>query len=184
MPLTCANELNVCCGNFQPSTTLFTVPAKAMINVKTLSSLYPAVVRKTLTATQLISLHLHLHIPSRDGDSSDPAFGPYISTIPRTFDSHPLSWILDHRSDSYEGTLLRLLPPLIHSSLKKVESRLMEDWRAVSHVLVSIIVVNALHPDSILHSTVLRGTHAHTYHSRLDHSLQMRLRLTTTRGLG
>ena len=112
-----------------------------MINVKTLSPLYPTEVCKALTATQLISLHLYLHAPDHDGESSDSTFGPYISFMPRNFGAHPLSWLLSHDQATCYDKLLELLPPTVFSSLKSAETRLRQDWRAVCHVLVSSVAV-------------------------------------------
>ncbi|KAI0798047.1 SET domain-containing protein [Abortiporus biennis] len=117
----------------KPSETLFTIPAKAMINVKTLSQLYPA--RKdgsTLSATQMISLHLLLHKPHGNEESLDRTFGPYISTMPRDFESHPLTWsVRKHlkRCSLVEDSLLDALPPSALAALHRLTSRYVEDWK-------------------------------------------------------
>jgi len=76
----------------EPYSPLFILPATAKMNVLTLKSHYPDA--NDLTAVQKITMHLFLHQPSDGGDSQDPLFGPYISVLPRDFDSHPLSWLI------------------------------------------------------------------------------------------
>ncbi|OCH95546.1 SET domain-containing protein [Obba rivulosa] len=120
-----------------PSTTLFTIPAKALINVHTLKRVYPTE-RCKLSATQMISLHLLLHRPEGDRDSFDPLFGPYISTLPRDFASHPLSWLLERKLATVsipQAQLLDLLSPSVSASLSTLENRFWEDWRVVCNYL-------------------------------------------------
>jgi len=94
---------------------------------------------KRLTATQLISLHLLLHKPAPGCESDDPHFGPYISTLPRDFGNHPLTWVV-HRTlgvESREGhALLRLLPPCVQFDLLLLEGRFWKDWEVVRQYLV------------------------------------------------
>ncbi|KAI9509365.1 hypothetical protein F5148DRAFT_766220 [Russula earlei] len=110
---------------------ILTLPSKAKINVDTLRH-YPY--SRTLTATQLISLHLLLHKPAPDCESDDAQFGPYISILPRDFGGHPLTWIV-HRTlgvgSREEHSLLRLLPPCVLSDLVLLERRFWKDWQAV-----------------------------------------------------
>ncbi|TFY82088.1 hypothetical protein EWM64_g1923 [Hericium alpestre] len=122
---------------FKASITLFTLPAKAKINIKTLSLTYPSDSGKqalTLSATQLISLHLFLNRPSGEEPSPDPLFGPYISVLPRDFDSHPLTWFVRQEltlSTVMEHNLLRSMPHSVHSALSRIATRFHEDWRTV-----------------------------------------------------
>ncbi|ETW85942.1 hypothetical protein HETIRDRAFT_43837 [Heterobasidion irregulare TC 32-1] len=125
-------------GNVPHSTPLFTLPATAKINIKTLSSHYPVKTHHDLplSATQLISLHLFLHRPSPGSESSDPLFGPYISILPKEFDSHPLTWVVRQNLgrcflSSSERTLLGFLPPSVVSSLKNLEMKFYHDQRRV-----------------------------------------------------
>lgn len=114
----------------QPLTKLLTVPANVLMNKKTLASYYPYC--SSLSATQLISLHLSLHHP--DGTDLDPFFGPYIATLPRNFDFHPLTWLMNARllqSTDSVARLLRLFPPSVSSALTKLASRFDTDWQAV-----------------------------------------------------
>ncbi|KAJ3725976.1 hypothetical protein C8R42DRAFT_718227 [Lentinula raphanica] len=110
-----------------PSTKLFNIPKTALMNIKTLSSHYGSAM-KSLSATQLISLHLLLHRPRPDEDSLEPLFGPYISTLPRNFDYHPLSWI----SKSINTELLELLPPSTKQALHDLSSKFQNDLATVS----------------------------------------------------
>ncbi|KAJ3752470.1 SET domain-containing protein [Lentinula raphanica] len=110
-----------------PSTNLFNIPKTALMNIKTLSSHYGSAV-KALSATQLISLHLLLHRPRPDEDSLEPLFGPYISTLPRNFDYHPLSWI----TKSINTELLELLPPSTKQALHDLSSKFQNDLATVS----------------------------------------------------
>lgn len=127
-----------------PSTPLFKVPAKAMINIHTLVGLYPKA-RPKLTATQIMSLHLFLHRPgSSNCLSKDNIFGPYISILPSDFDAHPLAWLirprdpLAKREDLEIGhDLLEHIPKGVLDSLEKVADRFREDWGRVSQYLVS-----------------------------------------------
>ena len=108
-----------------------------MMNVKTLESHYPS--PSCLTATQLISLHLLLHRPLRNGESSDPLFGPYISVLPRDFDSHPVTWAVDKdRRDSVGTRLLESLPPSATMVLWKVSHKFWSDWTVVCKYIVRL----------------------------------------------
>ncbi|KAJ6502567.1 hypothetical protein C8R45DRAFT_977015 [Mycena sanguinolenta] len=111
-------------AQIQPSTPLFTIPARALVNCRTLAPHYPA----GLDATQLISLHLSLY---RDSHSLDPLFGPYISTLPREFDSHPLT------SHVQQDAFLGRLPPSVATALVHVHARYLHDWRTVRGYLRS-----------------------------------------------
>jgi len=104
-----------------------------MINVDTLAPHYPS--PSLLTATQLISLHLHLHRPLRDGDSLDPFFGPYISVLPRDFESHPVTWLVEGRWDGVGTELLESLPPSAMLALRLVCRKFWDDWAVVRHYM-------------------------------------------------
>ncbi|KAJ4487977.1 SET domain-containing protein [Lentinula aciculospora] len=110
-----------------PNTTLFTVPRTALMNIKTLSSHY-GIGAKSLSATQLISLHLLLHRPLPGKESLDPLFGPYISTLPRDFDYHPLSWTIKGSM----GPSFELLPPSATQALRDLFSKFRSDLAGVS----------------------------------------------------
>jgi hypothetical protein len=102
-----------------PSTPLFTIPARALLNSKSLAPHYPP----GLTAVQLIALHLTRY---RALPIKDPLFGPYISTLPREFDSHPLTCHVHDPAVSRQ-----LLPPSIANALAHLHSRYLHDWHAV-----------------------------------------------------
>lgn len=110
-----------------------------MMNTKTLAAHYPA---STLTATQLISLHLMLHRPRREDDSLDPLFGPYISVLPREFDSHPLTWTVRRfflRDTCHlESFLLESLTPSASVGLEKISRKFYQDWRIVWGYMVPL----------------------------------------------
>ena len=96
-----------------------------------------------LTATQIISMHIFLHRPSRlrggEYTSTDPAFGPYISILPVNFESHPLSWMISAQQDLQDTNFfLASLPPAAIRALKAMESRFWEDWKVVSQLIVNI----------------------------------------------
>jgi hypothetical protein len=111
-----------------------------MMNVKTLAPHYPSL--SDLTATQLISLHLLLHRPIRDGESLDPFFGPYISVLPRDFDSHPVTWLVEEGRRDYVGTeFLESLPPSAMLALRKVCRKFWDDWSAVRSYMVPFYVL-------------------------------------------
>ncbi|KAA1471189.1 SET domain-containing protein [Dentipellis sp. KUC8613] len=123
-----------------PSRALFTLPARAKMNIVTLSPRYPSSARAPiLTATQLISLHLLLSRPSEGDESPDPIFRPYISVLPQEFDSHPLTWLVKRRlegSSPAENSLLSFLPPSACSMLFRIETRFLEDWRIVREYIL------------------------------------------------
>lgn len=144
------------------SATLFTISASAMINLKTLSPLYPAAGKLLLTANQMITLHLMLHRPGDDGLSHDPAWGPYITTMPREFDSHPVTWAVRSQvrlATTLEQELLSLLPSRIVSVLNERVRLFLADWTAICKYSIAApgiiartsrhgLVSSAFHPDN------------------------------------
>ena len=122
--------------------SLFAVPSSALMNVKTLVPLHPGSER--LSAHQLISLHLYLHKPLDENtkESSDNPFGPFISILPREFDSHPLTWLVRKNmggENELESTLLASLPRSTRSILNALTERFERDSDAVYKYLVSTI---------------------------------------------
>ncbi|KAF9227942.1 SET domain-containing protein [Gyrodon lividus] len=123
----------------EPATILFAVPANAMMNKMTLKQHYPPQTRVTraLTAVQFISMHLFLWRPKAGEDSTDPHFGPYISILPRNFDSHPLTWLLQSKLEgrmnmaAQHDSLLQGLPPSVLVALYQLYARFWEDWSKV-----------------------------------------------------
>ena len=112
------------------------------MNLDTLRPLYPQHKRIPLSAVQIISLHLLLHKPTGEEDSLDPAFGPYISTLPRDFASHPLAWLVDRRprpEKLAEELFLRNLPPSVSDVLHALYARFLEDYQTVCLYLVSVV---------------------------------------------
>ncbi|PIL23928.1 hypothetical protein GSI_13679 [Ganoderma sinense ZZ0214-1] len=131
-----------------PGTTLFKVPSTALMNRTTLAKLYPRL--RKLSATQLISLHLLLHKPSGDDDSLDPAFGPYISTLPREFSSHPLTWMVKQKlrqETEWERGTLVLLPPGSARKCAELHTRFWKDWKALLPVLDETAHSQSSRPD-------------------------------------
>ncbi|KIJ69446.1 hypothetical protein HYDPIDRAFT_106062 [Hydnomerulius pinastri MD-312] len=122
-----------------PATTLFSIPASAMMNKMSLKQLYSpqARVTKALTAVQLISMHLLLWRPKADEGCTDAHFGPYISTLPRNFESHPLTWLVqsklggDTTSATNRSILLERLPQSVSVALQQLYMRFWEDWNKV-----------------------------------------------------
>ncbi|KAG7452533.1 SET domain-containing protein [Guyanagaster necrorhizus] len=106
---------------FFPSEVLFRVPAAAMMNIRTLSPLYPS---RKLDAVQMVSLHLAVH---RGNPSTDPHFGPYISVLPRDFAFHPLTWMAEENIQ-----ILSFVPPSAMRALAKMLQRFCSDFRKVS----------------------------------------------------
>ncbi|PBK78128.1 SET domain-containing protein [Armillaria solidipes] len=106
---------------FSPSEVLFRVPATAMMNIRTLSPLYPS---KKLDAVQMVSLHLAMH---RENPSMDPHFGPYISVLPRDFAFHPLTWMAEENTQ-----ILSSVPPSAMRALDKMLQRFRSDFGKVS----------------------------------------------------
>ncbi len=131
------------------------------MNTRTLSSTYPpSADGVSLSAIQLISLHLLLHRPTEDCESLDAMFGPYISTLPRDFDSHPLNWLIQSQisapSRAVYGVMLECIPPSVLAAIIRLSSRFWEDWRAVVAYIVSFSF--SRRPDSyVLIECVLTG---------------------------
>ena len=129
----------------QRGTTLFKVPSTALMNRTTVAKLYPQLHKRKLSATQLISLHLFLHKPSGDDDASDPAFGPDISTLPREFSSHPLTWMVKQKlrqETDWERQTLVLLPPGSARRCAELHARFWRDWETLLPLLVSHLAVS------------------------------------------
>lgn len=142
----------------QPGSPLCNVPYTALLNSFTLAPLYPYLpieglpapsmrlgpqLKQHLNATQIISLHLALHRPRANSGSSDVSFGPYIDTLPKDFQGHPLTWL--HRqkygtATELERKLLQLLPASVITELCEVLQRLETDWGVVQPCLVSSIM--------------------------------------------
>ncbi|KAK0483605.1 hypothetical protein IW261DRAFT_967429 [Armillaria novae-zelandiae] len=106
---------------FSPSEVLFRVPATAMMNIRTLSPLYPS---KKLDAVQMVSMHLAMY---RENPTTDPHFGPYISVLPRDFTFHPLTWIVEENNQ-----ILSFVTPSAMRALDKVLQRFRSDFGKVS----------------------------------------------------
>lgn len=118
------------------------------MNKTTLKRLYPSNVRvdKALTAVQLISMYLFIWRPRADEDSADPFFGPYISTLPRDFDSHPLTWLVLsklNKANDLRISLLDSLPPSVLATLHRLHTRFWDDWYQVQTFLVSILYISS-----------------------------------------
>lgn len=117
-----------------PSTTLFIIPKNALMNLNTLKSLYPQAAETRLSAVQIISLHLLLHRPVGEEDSFDATFGPYISTLPRRFGSHPLTWLVQRPRKGRKATeelILKNLPPSVTDTLHTLYARFLEDYQTI-----------------------------------------------------
>ena len=123
----------------EPSSRLFTIPSSALLNSLTLSPHYPQTHPK-LTCTQYISLHLFLHRPVSGYPSPDPLFGPYISVLPKNFDSHPLTWLWRQQCGRTESNieiqLLDALPSQIMLKLNRVLDLFKKDLTRIQDYLV------------------------------------------------
>ncbi|KAL5490358.1 hypothetical protein ACEPAI_5191 [Sanghuangporus weigelae] len=118
------------------------IPAKALLNSRTLSSVYRSIAlegfantsssdRLVISGTQLLSIHLALHRPAGHSYSQDSHYGPYIDTLPRDFNNHPLTWIIKEKlsaAGSHEAKLLQGLPPSVRKELEGVAKRFWNDW--------------------------------------------------------
>lgn len=118
------------------------------MNSLTLVPHYP-VSRSKLSCTQYISLHLMLHRPSNDhSHSTDPLYSPFISVLPREFDSHPLSWLWkEHRQSCtavIETQLLNALPEHIITKLNRMYGLFTSDWIRIKDYLVCALMSNTL----------------------------------------
>ncbi|KAJ7709925.1 hypothetical protein B0H17DRAFT_244694 [Mycena rosella] len=118
------------------STPLFTIPARALLNSRSLAAHYPP----ALNAVQLIALHLCLYRPLHPSPSLDPLFGPYISTLPREFDSHPLTSHVKAADPSQ-------LPPSVVNALARLHARYLHDWNTVRGYLRENVRLLSQKPD-------------------------------------
>jgi hypothetical protein len=129
-----------------PSTPLFRIPGKALLNLLTLEMHYPKT-DPPLSSTQLVSLHLLLHRPTSTGGSKDPLFGPFIDILPEGFDGHPLTWLIKQRRSSTEvsreSELLSRLPPSVSQDLERVAKGFLADWDRISAYLVRYCIILA-----------------------------------------
>ncbi|KAG8217501.1 SET domain-containing protein [Butyriboletus roseoflavus] len=141
-----------------PKCLLFVLPPESLMNKMTLKRLYPPNTRavQALTAMQLISLHLFTWRPQADEDSRDPFFGPYISILPRNFDSHPLTWLVLseklNKADDLQISLLNSLPPSVLAELHRLHTRFWDDWCQVRTFLQktpSIVAVAQVSSNSL-----------------------------------
>lgn len=72
-------------------------------------------------------------------ESNDPLFGPYISILPRDFDSHPLTWLVRSKfafEETIEHLLLEALPRDVKEALNALWNRLVVDWKKVCQYVV------------------------------------------------
>ena len=145
-----------------------------MVNVKTLSPLYPTTFGGLeLSANQMVSMHLLLHRPIGEEDSLDSRYGPYISTMPRDFDSHPITWVVRsqlHAEDNLWPTLCKFLPSSVKKALQDATARFWDDCDSVCLYLVRILVLflNTLH---CIYSPESQSKHRDPFHStrQVDH---------------
>ncbi|GAA5888241.1 hypothetical protein JCM16303_005312 [Sporobolomyces ruberrimus] len=127
-------------SDLPPSSLLISIPNQALINLSTLSPLYPSpFTQGRLNATQLLSLHLaiqfrkHLFSPESPPFPSSPSsknkidkgkgkekinsatsrdkFWPFLATLPRSFPSHPLTWSILSQSHSQLSSIYSLDNP-------------------------------------------------------------------------
>jgi hypothetical protein len=118
----------------EPQASLFTIPASALMNIRTLSPHYPR--KPSLNATQLTSLHLAIHRPKNNQESSDHLFGPYISIMPRDFNLHPLTWLILRETGQVAPPGLDHLPPRVLEAVRLLAERFKKDWKSVRVYLV------------------------------------------------
>lgn len=107
-----------------------------MLNLRTLHPLYPTLydgrskLKHGLTGIQLLALHLFVH----PQPSADPHFGPYIDSLPREFNAHPLTWRIRSENDQAARELWNALPLSIQRAVENVRTRFVDDWRVVEPI--------------------------------------------------
>jgi len=78
--------------------------------------------------------------PNNNSQSDDPLYGPFISVLPREFDSHPLTWLWKEHGQSQravlETQLLDALPEHIVTKLNKMYGLFTNDWKRIKDYLV------------------------------------------------
>lgn len=124
-----------------------------MLNIETLAPLYPdlyqsrvitvtrfrneIILRRDLTATQLLTMHLFLHCAlDETRNSSDSDFGPYLNILPRQFDGHPLTWRICQEEREAFRLIRACLPPSLEASLRELANSFATDWASVRTTLV------------------------------------------------
>lgn len=105
------------------------IPARVLMNVRTLPKV------KDLNAVQRVVLHLLVHRP-RGGEAAGPRsddvlFGPFIDTLPASFEDHPLTWQIHHAQQLSFHKLYDHLPPSTRTILDSLEKRFSKDCIAV-----------------------------------------------------
>ncbi|EKM55430.1 uncharacterized protein PHACADRAFT_94457 [Phanerochaete carnosa HHB-10118-sp] len=97
----------------------------------------------------MITLHLVLHRPEKDSISRDPNWGPYLSTLPREFSSHPMTWAVRNHfglETALEKDLLSLLPSAVMSALGERVCRFAADWKAICSYVPSCTLLTRIYP--------------------------------------
>jgi hypothetical protein len=125
---------------------LFSIPASALLNIKTLSPIYTKdtgqLSKLTLSAHQFISMHIYLRARLSHNKAEADSFDPYISILPQDFDSHPLVWLVKSKAgiaSKVENELLEQLPPSVSASLDALHAKFCVDKSAVFSFLVRML---------------------------------------------
>ena len=108
--------------------TILTIPRSALLNATSpgVDALQPP--RSQLAATQVVSLYLARHRPPSKPPSPD--FAPFIESLPRDFDSTPLT-----HGEAW-APIIALGPSSLQLAVADVERRLNEDWTRVQQAVV------------------------------------------------
>ncbi|GAA6004778.1 hypothetical protein JCM10207_001011 [Rhodosporidiobolus poonsookiae] len=93
-------------GDVAPNTLLISIPNAALLNLRTLKPLYPPAFHSKLNAVQWLSLHLALEFrrhlfsptPPKPTKASTRDYWPFIATLPRSFETVPLTWAVNSLS--------------------------------------------------------------------------------------
>lgn len=117
---------------------LFQIPNAALLNARTLKSIYPPILVEHLSAFQLISLHLSLYRRSPETSRKDKElFLPYICSLPRQFANLPLWWHSSHPERLQKQ--LVAAPRSFQRSCERVRLRYEKDWENVCRHWVSAV---------------------------------------------
>ncbi|KAK4053815.1 hypothetical protein OIV83_001471 [Microbotryomycetes sp. JL201] len=163
-------------GAIKPATKLISIPSSALLNVKSLGSLYPSNFEKLLNSYQWVSLHIALQYArnrQRRVTSPRDRFKPFIASIPQDFPTLPLTWSLGSRTkqeliwnfdlDAQDETLsshnegqrrlfadlLSCMPPAVKNRAASVEKRFRQDWKRTRQVWAELRASNSEETDEL-----------------------------------
>ena len=121
----------------QPRERLLNIPHRALLNKSTIAHLYAPKLVASLSATQLLCIHLcRFRDAEHDASTSDDneAFIPYLRSLPISFETVPL-WCQVTKGALWQKLVEQdLLPMGLRAKVEDVKERFDRDWKAVNEV--------------------------------------------------